>query len=690
MKKILNILLILVPTILFAQEFDFTQEWDTIPVAFDGIECQVPWTTGYNYINPTFCDIDGDNDKDLFFGNDWGRITECINNGDNLQHSYALITDNFVSPPGLEPVSQVPNRPAFCDIDNDGDFDFFLGAYLYYPVSYGRLYYYENTGTINNPEFEFVEEFFQGIEYPYCYYPTFVDIDNDQDFELFFGQGDNLIFYMNEGTPDSASMVLVTEEFLGINLGGYYCIPAFTDIDDDGDQDMFLGDGAGQIHYYRNDGSPVVYNFTEVPGAYGGVNVVNIASPTFCDIDDDGDFDLFVGERSWGEDDRRGDINYYENVGTPDSAVFELITQNFVSLDIGKTAPPAFTDIDNDGLVDIFVGDGDGNINYFSNTGAENAPYFTFETQNFQDISANYQSRPTFGDLDNDGDLDLLVGRAGASVHYYINTGTPEEPLLELRNQSFLGINYEWPAPRLIDIDNDADLDLFVGHLWNQVVYWKNEGNPEIPNFVLEDSSFLSTPYQGEFCPITFGDIDNDGDYDLIRGSVYSQITLYRNTGSAEIPNMILDTEHFLGIDLVHSAEPFLEDIDNDSDLDLFVSDLCGGVSFWRNNEFNSVDNRKPKQPYTFTLHQNYPNPFNASTVTSFKLQVSSKVNLTVYDVLGREVTSLFTGYLSAGYHEVVWDAKDLASGVYLVRLTVPQGAETPQHSMARKVMLIK
>ena len=73
--------------------------------------------------------------------------------------------------------------------------------------------------------------------------------------------------------------------------------------------------------------------------------------------------------------------------------------------------------------------------------------------------------------------------------------------------------------------------------------------------------------------------------------------------------------------------------------------------------------------PEAFKLYPPCPNPFNATTVTSFKLQVSSKVNLAVYDVLGREVTSLFTGYLSAGYHEVVWDASGVSSGIYLLRL---------------------
>jgi len=205
------------------------------------------------------------------------------------------------------------------------------------------------------------DEYFQGIELTADQYPCFIDIDNDDDFDLFVGKGyispstaGRVYFYRNEGTPDSAYMVLISEQFEGIDLG-YYAIPAFCDIDNDEDYDMFLGDEDGKTHYYRNDGTPEIYDFTEVTSNYADVNVANIASPSFCDIDGDGDYDLFVGERSWGEDNRHGDINFYENIGTPGLAVFELVTQNFLTVDIGLSASPSFADIDNDGSIDMFL-----------------------------------------------------------------------------------------------------------------------------------------------------------------------------------------------------------------------------------------------------------------------------------------------------------------------------------------------
>ena len=89
-------------------------------------------------------------------------------------------------------------------------------------------------------------------------------------------------------------------------------------------------------------------------------------------------------------------------------------------------------------------------------------------------------------------------------------------------------------------------------------------------------------------------------------------------------------------------------------------------------------------QPENIALLSVYPNPFNARTVTSLKLQVSSYVNLTVYDIAGREVAKLVDGYRSAGSHQVVFDGTDLSSGVYFVKLTAGGIAQT------MKLLLVK
>jgi hypothetical protein len=96
------------------------------------------------------------------------------------------------------------------------------------------------------------------------------------------------------------------------------------------------------------------------------------------------------------------------------------------------------------------------------------------------------------------------------------------------------------------------------------------------------------------------------------------------------------------------------------------------------------VDDHDPGFPHDFSLSQNYPNPFNAVTTIQFELPRASPVCLDVYDVLGREVTSLVSGELGAGRHSACWNATGSASGVYLYRLKSPTFIDT------RRLILLK
>lgn len=106
-----------------------------------------------------------------------------------------------------------------------------------------------------------------------------------------------------------------------------------------------------------------------------------------------------------------------------------------------------------------------------------------------------------------------------------------------------------------------------------------------------------------------------------------------------------------------------------------------------------AVDVREhPQLPAGFLLEQNFPNPFNPSTVIRYSLPVSSYVSLRVYDVLGREVSVLAEGQRGTGYHEAVFDAPYLGSGVYFCRMlarSLSVGA-TGEYSAVRKLVVVK
>ncbi len=91
------------------------------------------------------------------------------------------------------------------------------------------------------------------------------------------------------------------------------------------------------------------------------------------------------------------------------------------------------------------------------------------------------------------------------------------------------------------------------------------------------------------------------------------------------------------------------------------------------------IGDNNDNRPMSFNLNQNYPNPFNASTVISFNLKEAAPVTIDIYDITGAIVTTLVDENLSAGNHEVVWNASNVASGVYYYKLSSGNTTETKQ-----------
>jgi len=249
----------------------------------------------------------------------------------------------------------------------------------------------------------------------------------------------------------------------------YETAPAFTDIDGDGDMDVFIGTSYGTVFYYKNTGNNVSPVFTEQTGysnPFDGLDIGSDCTPAFADIDDDGDMDAVLG-------DRRGRMLYYKNTGTSLAPVFELQTgadDPFGGIDLGWNSAPCFVDIDGDGDMDCFSGDDYGGFLFLKNTGTPAAPIFTLQTgvaNPLNGIDLNYNSKPAFADLDADGDMDLITGESPYYtdyIRYFKNTGTALAA--EFTEQTgtlnpFNGVIIAYATPAFVDIDNDADQDLF-------------------------------------------------------------------------------------------------------------------------------------------------------------------------------------------------------------------------------------
>lgn len=261
--------------------------------------------------------------------------------------------------------------------------------------------------------------------------------------------------------------------------------PAFVDINADGTQDLFVGTVSGPTIYFENVGTKEAPQFASgVSNAFGLQSLFGGGRPTFGDIDDDGDFDAFIGSG-------RGITVYFENTGTPTSPRFAQGVGNPFGLRTFDRVPfpfignpnvaPALIDINADNLLDMFIGTAEGQIYFFENVGTPSAPQFADRgprALGIIPINDTY-ARPAFADVNGDGVLDMFIGGGNSgSTGYYKNFGTASDPQFLPSSQTNpptldpFGITSvgSWAAPAFADLTDNGFPDLLIGagsgNLW--------------------------------------------------------------------------------------------------------------------------------------------------------------------------------------------------------------------------------
>ena len=549
--------------------------------------------------------------------------------------------------------------------------------------------------------------------------------------DAFIGEGSNgnIIYYKNTGTALAPIFELQSSSNNPLNFDvGVYTTPTFVDVDGDGDMDAFIGENFGTIKYYKNTSSLHTPSFAEITttdNPFNGVDVVYSSTPTFVDIDGDGDMDAFIGEFE-------GVINYYKNTGTPLSPTFteQTGTNNpFNGVDVGNESKLSFVDLDSDGDMDAFIGEFDGVINYYKNTGTALAPTFTEQTGtnnplNGEDVGTS--SAPTFVDIDGDGDMDAFIGEAFGTIKYYENTGTPLSPTLTEQtgtNNPFNGVDVGYySSPSFADLDSDGDMDAFIGEDGGTIKYYKNTGTAIAPTFTEQTgtNNLFNGVDVGNLAKPSFVDLDGDGDFDAFIGEKYGTIKVYAD-GTNALPVELTTFSAFVseeGVTLswntateVNNYGFEIERAFNNEQLTNnnwgkigFVpghgtSNIPNSYSFIDNNTLGGLKfNYRLKQidvdgnfeysetltvtvntPKNAELMQNNPNPFNPSTSIKFFIPTDADVTIKIYDLTGREVTTLINEQTKAGFHIVFWNGRNSrgalsASGVYFYRLSTNIG----------------
>ena len=599
---------------------------------------------------PTFVDIDGDGDLDAFVGELDGNVHFFENTGSSTSAAFAAPVS--YSPFGLSGVGLV-SAPTFVDIDGDGDVDALVGE------DDGNLKFFENTGNATSAAFAapVTDSPFGLSDVGRTSVPTLIDIDGDGDLDALVGENSgSVVFFENTGSTTSAAFAVpVTNSPFGLTDVGFLATPAFADIDGDGDLDGFVGENFGNVHFFENTGSLTSAAFTlSTNSTPFGLGDVGFGSrPTLVDIDGDGDLDAFVGERD-------GNVNFFENIvpvqlsiaaadadhaegdagtttftftvlragnvsyaGTVDYAATGnsgldagdfaggVLPSGTVSFGAGETSKTLTVDVSGDLQVEsdeVFTVRLSNPTSVVPVDLEPESAIGTIRTDDTPEIAAQFtllnnvapfglsgvgfDSTPTFVDIDGDGDFDALVGESAGGISFFENTGSPTAAAFSapVTDSPFgltdVGVN---STPTFVDIDGDGDLDAFVGESdGNNLNFFENTGSPTAAAFSapVTNSPFgLSGSGVGFYSAPVLVDIDGDGDLDAFVGQNFGNVSFFENTGNSTSPAFATSvTNSPFGLsDVGFHSTPTLVDIDGDGDLDALVGENDGNINFFEN-----------------------------------------------------------------------------------------------------------
>lgn len=474
------------------------------------------------------------------------------------------------------------NNPVFAeiDLDNDGTQDLIV-----FDSQAGRLncFLYTSNGYVYTPEYNSL--FPQNLE---GWVRTY-DYDNDGDKDLFsYIQGSIRVDRNESTTTTGLSFTNLTMQ-LNCHYAGTFPnlfvtridIPAFTDIDNDGDMDILAFSINGSwidldknlsMDSLGNNNQFLLYN---VPGCWGyfykesSFNKAVLPVNTSCallpahpfrlqnnfdsgsaiwleDLDGDGDKDFLCGDKVGRN------LLKVENCGNADSAYAcsqdTLYPSNTMPASMRDNAAPYLIDFDKDGDKDLLIanfnssGEDYNNTIYYENTGSASNSIFTYVKNRFlidEMVDVGTSSHPVFFDWDGDGLKDLLISNDG----YYEG-----------------------------------------GNFVSKVALYKNVSQGSAYQFQnISDSilNFRSLNIIGT--RLAFGDLNNDGDQDLLVGDATGRLNYFQNIGTATNTNLIFSQGYFQNIDVGYDAAPQLVDINRDGLLDLLVGERNGNINYYRN-----------------------------------------------------------------------------------------------------------
>ncbi len=512
-------------------------------------------------------DIDGDGDFDFLSDLDTVLVIH-ENIGTPEAHSFVTTTPSYIDSLPDARSAGLSSYPRLKDLDGDGDPDF-----LYMKAIGGTPIFHENVGTPTEPLFVRGEEGWGGFstnefggrvsvednKHGFASL-TIGDISNDSLPDIIIGDlvNPNLWFFQNVSTDSIAQFNQVTQSLIPESFDSRLA-SEIADLDFDQRLELYVSSaGTSEL---AEDGVFRVYE-QDAPGSFAFdlqdsvflpcIDVGTHGRPSLTDFDNDGDLDLIVSggkTETFGQD--ASLLQFFENVGTvtspefvriePGTTPFSVITPKLFNEGYMTFA---FGDLDGDDDLDMFLGTYWSLLQY-ENTGTREAPQYTLVGEpDLPSLDSDNAHTPALGDLDNDGDLDLIVGEQGNSF-----------------------------TPNLFLYRNDGDAQNFM-----PVFLSDNRIGGEFFPHGLDGGPVSGTTQNRHFVP-TLVDMNGDSLLDIVLGYGFGRVLTGLNQGAGSFRFERVENHASLEVGL--DAAPALGDIDGDGDLDLVIGELDGGVNYF-------------------------------------------------------------------------------------------------------------
>lgn len=636
-------------------------------------------------------DFNCDGKKDIFTYNGIGgfRIFKNVSEGadlqfelieENLKSHYNFLTSSYFSNIFISSV----DIPAVDDVDGDGDLDILVYSVSGVLVEYHKNYSVEETGTCDTLLFSLANR---------CYgffsesaFDNTITLHDEALHNVMCPTGYNVVdphpmierpgdlpFIPTNGNARHSGTTILTIEMTGslpkeIVLGdiGHHQLTALTNSVSSEGMDTII---AYDTHFPSNHSNTEAVSLQSFPGTF------------YEDVDQDGVRDLLVSPNNEWASENHNSVWYYRNTGADDQPVFELQQKDLFQrgmIEVGEGCTAFFLDYNQDGLTDLIVGNKgyfvstgvyDSRLMLFENTGTPTQPEFTFVTDDFANLS-NYNLgqalHPTFADLDNDGDIDMLVGTSSGRVYRFNNiAGAGNEvsfvpatdPILKDGDGNEIDPG-QFSTPQLIDLNGDGLTDLVMGERNGRIHYYQNSGTTNIPVFQPENDFLGGVQTTEGFSPTGYSVIqffEMDSQKLLITGTESGKLRLYSYTDLNG--DFILEEDQLLGIKNGIRSTVGIYDIDNDGYPDLFTGNFSGGLLFFKGAPHTSSASPPPTPEFI----QLFPNP------TSGQFSVATLVpgTITIYNMLGKRVSA--DQHINGKSHLAV---NHLPKGIYLVVFT--------------------